>query len=218
MKTTLSLAAAMGTLVLAGGSANAAIIITDSTPDGTNTVTSTTRYVGIISAADAGSTNLQIGGSSIDTPPNIPGGQSIQVGDLSGRHIQSGSDLTWSWLIHTGNPLTDISFAGFAFENTNGVLGSPDTLTWRLFVDDVEVDSKGTSNDFTTFDPSMSTAVTGTKAEVILTIAEFGSAGDSDTNEWFNTRGTLSANAVPEPTTTALLGLGGLALILRRRK
>ena len=26
------------------------------------------------------------------------------------------------------------------------------------------------------------------------------------------------SSAVPEPTTTALLGLGGLALILRRRK
>lgn len=29
---------------------------------------------------------------------------------------------------------------------------------------------------------------------------------------------TLTANAVPEPTTTALLGLGGLALLLRRRR
>ncbi len=28
----------------------------------------------------------------------------------------------------------------------------------------------------------------------------------------------ISLDAVPEPTTTALLGLGGLALILRRRK
>lgn len=33
-----------------------------------------------------------------------------------------------------------------------------------------------------------------------------------------NGNGTFTVNAVPEPTTTALLGLGGLALILRRRR
>ena len=32
------------------------------------------------------------------------------------------------------------------------------------------------------------------------------------------TSDTISIALVPEPTTTALLGLGGLALILRRRK
>jgi hypothetical protein len=34
---------------------------------------------------------------------------------------------------------------------------------------------------------------------------------------WFDNL-TITGTAVPEPTTTALLGLGGLALILRRRK
>ena len=217
-KTTMSLAAAMGTLVLAGGLANAAITVT--TAVGTSTVTDANEYVGIISAADAGSTNLKIGGVDIDTPPNVDTlanvGQSIQVGDLSGRDIPSGSDHTWSWLINTGAELTGISFDGFAFANGNeDELGDPDTLTWKLFVDDVEVDSTGTVNDFPPTSLSLSTATTGTKAEVILTIAGF---GPNDTNEWFNTRGTLSATAVPEPSTTALLGLGGFALILRRRK
>jgi len=33
-----------------------------------------------------------------------------------------------------------------------------------------------------------------------------------------NTAGSLVLKAVPEPSSAALLGLGGLALILRRRK
>jgi hypothetical protein len=48
------------------------------------------------------------------------------------------------------------------------------------------------------------------------------SSGDSFDVSWApggnNGIGGVAFEAVPEPTTTALLGLGGLALILRRRK
>lgn len=65
---------------------------------------------------------------------------------------------------------------------------------------------------------------------VAVTLDEFGiTAGQLSSVDGFIQNGTVSnvdpslagiasINAVPEPTTTALLGLGGLALILRRRK
>ena len=45
-----------------------------------------------------------------------------------------------------------------------------------------------------------------------------GTAGADNGDNNFATVDNVNLTAVPEPTSTALLGLGGLALILRRRK
>ncbi len=48
---------------------------------------------------------------------------------------------------------------------------------------------------------------------VVITLSNTSPAGDNTVNY-----SNIVVDAVPEPSTTALLGLGGLALILRRRK
>ena len=50
--------------------------------------------------------------------------------------------------------------------------------------------------------------------EIVVTI---GSAPVTDNNDWVMADG-IAIQEVPEPSSAALLGLGGLALILRRRK
>lgn len=61
------------------------------------------------------------------------------------------------------------------------------------------------------------TITTGLTANSLFRVVDL-SAGGTQNMYLDNMLITSDAVAVPEPTTTALLGLGGLALILRRRK
>ena len=63
-------------------------------------------------------------------------------------------------------------------------------------------------------DQTVSFTATATEAGQTLGIALLGASPTQATYD--NVR--LESSAIPEPSTTALLGLGGLALILRRRK
>ncbi len=64
-----------------------------------------------------------------------------------------------------------------------------------------------------------SNTATGNYAFSSLSFASFGGSGDlSPTQNLIVATTFAEANAVPEPSSTALLGLGGLALILRRRR
>ena len=51
--------------------------------------------------------------------------------------------------------------------------------------------------------------------EIALRLTSNGTDGDWADTHWVD---NVSVNAVPEPSSAALLGLGGIALILRRRK
>lgn len=53
---------------------------------------------------------------------------------------------------------------------------------------------------------------------VLITIANSAAAGQAGSNDGYADLVSFSTTAVPEPSSTALLGLGGLALIIRRRK
>ena len=67
-----------------------------------------------------------------------------------------------------------------------------------------------------TFSLSYDNTVAGIVGDTIaLRLTSNGTDGDFATTHWVD---NISVNAVPEPSSTALLGLGGLALILRRRK
>ena len=66
--------------------------------------------------------------------------------------------------------------------------------------------------------PPLVTDDTGVLASGIEAIKFDFLATDGNGSSVYREIDVLGSAAVPEPTTTALLGLGGLALILRRRK
>tara|TARA_B110000879_G_scaffold172437_1_gene223951 strand:+ start:3466 stop:4137 length:672 start_codon:yes stop_codon:yes gene_type:complete len=204
MKTILPLAAFAGLAV----TANAAVIIT---PTG---VTSTTQLGGYEIVKSINSSGLSGGGTSGDilSETNDNGGTQWLSGtavasevvtfDLGGTFNVDGVHL-WNW-VFTNNTSTkwgvdemDISFSsdGVNFGNTATVSFDPDIAL------------NGPSSAQTrTF--SIQSGVTHIQLDSIksfdMSRVGFGEIRFSE--------------AVPEPSTTALLGLGGLALILRRRK
>ncbi|WP_227021197.1 PEP-CTERM sorting domain-containing protein [Oceaniferula marina] len=66
------------------------------------------------------------------------------------------------------------------------------------------------------FDVTGLDATSAHTAELRMKIHTTGAFNNEE--EWFTAQGNLAVTAVPEPSSAALVGLGGLALILRRRK
>jgi hypothetical protein len=103
--------------------------------------------------------------------------------------------------------------------------GTNDSMFVRLFLD-----GSSTGIDLLTIDTD-NTTVTGTDTTFVggkLTYSFddadnnaqlfVGFWADDSADYWTLDNVSFDGTAIPEPTTTALLGLGGLALILRRRK
>jgi hypothetical protein len=94
-----------------------------------------------------------------------------------------------------------------------------------LFAGTISGDFVSDAGDFVSFNSAGSTLTAdfgGSFADLTAITDQF-AAGFVDTTgnglaATDNLDGTYTISVVPEPTTTALLGLGGLALILRRRK
>ncbi|MFK7910198.1 MAG: PEP-CTERM sorting domain-containing protein [Akkermansiaceae bacterium] len=81
----------------------------------------------------------------------------------------------------------------------------------------------GTQNNYATWTPGVViTANSGSSSQIDLTIqaSEFFNAGPArfDSRLTLDGVSVIQGATIPEPSSTALLGLGGLALILRRRK
>ena len=219
MKTTfLPSIAAGAALALSAGSINAANVVTNGDFSVDATLFST--FPGYR------------GGSN---PSDIPswtftgsGGNSGVNGTLAGMHNpfgptdKSAAD-TWGFLQGAGsaqmqqviallpNTTYDISFLAANRSNNPNASGqvtiSDDSTTYY--------DSGSNSYDNAAFQTVTTQFSTGGSfdGDVVITLSNTSPAGDNTVNY-----SNIVVDAVPEPSTTALLSLGGLALILRRRK
>ena len=264
MKTTMSLAAAMGSLVLAGGSANAANILSDSGFDlsGTNlgNFTKTITAHGAASTwlygeFDNGTTTWDLsGGSALGNSPGgddaapliqwvADGKTSLGVGTIS-------FEIDWSDIDPDNSPntadapiLLDLSLFVFGWnsgdtapqtDSINSFITEADTFipggSVNLITDStaaegefIIVQDNATSltgltknNGFETMTVNVDFGLTGYDNVGVMFYGSFGGVTGQDSG-YFDLD-DVNLSVIPEPTTTALLGLGGLALILRRRK
>ena len=235
MKTTMSLAAAMGSLVLAATSANAAtpIIIGEAGFEGApnrggvslppwergSTGTSSVgveSYASLGASVDAvpgGGTYMHYNNGSSESiyqvlaatlAANTTYTFSIQAIDRSNLNFQS-SELRLGYVSGvddgtTGDTITNDFFGEFLLTPT--VLNNTTPVNGAGASDGIE-------NWVSTFTTGASPAGLGQSLRIEIVGSGVQSLYDNV---------SLTYETVPEPSTTALLGLGGLALILRRRK
>ena len=228
-KTTMSLAAAMGTLALAATSVNAATVVTpigvSSNSSQANASYTPDRMIdssGLTAAGDVSTWTHAISGA--------------------GNYFNSGATTDSNekvWLTSSYTTPLDIIFtvptdstvgaihtwpaAGTTEWNTNNNMESADlsfsfdggsTFTTTITVGDF-------ARDFTSSKTTQTIEFaqqTGVDAIKLTNIYRFGGSIGSPGMNIAEIRFSEETSVIPEPSTTALLGLGGLALIFRRRK
>ena len=230
MKTTMSLAAAMGTLALAT-SANAAVIYGFTSVDdldytnvvgawnfadgiGDGVTTTTVQGVGFVGIENDGTVgNLTVGGL-------LSGGSSGGIGGATISSGGTGTDQTNLTAIvrnflngQQGTSDLTLDITGLA-SNTYKVqyIWSVGGGSTREFIVNAEGSALGTFSTSSNGPNLLTEQIAVTDGTLNIRVEE-GSTGDN--------RRMLSGliiSTVPEPSTTALLGLGGFALIFRRRK
>ena len=233
MKYTITIAS----LIATAGFANAATTLFTSNFDA-NTGVPTTGYVQNVSGsttagvtwttqdatvtAISGLTSISPGGGFINQGAAYNNADNIYVNhnlNIADRANPRGYSLTFttdtSWDLgnlsviagHTNNSGSqNQSFASdLTYSLSGGSLGAPVTLT------KLQVDYNGVDYIDSVFDLSGTTIDAGVYT---LSVTE-NNMGGGGAYAIYN---GVTLTAVPEPSSTALLGLGGLALILRRRK
>ncbi|MEZ7957756.1 MAG: discoidin domain-containing protein [Rubritalea sp.] len=191
MKITMSLAVAMGSLALAATSANAAVI-------------SVSDYV----------ISTGVGVLDPGTGANFGDTGGVELNDDVTNTTTASNNVGWNYDSGTDRPLTtfdlgsawDVQTIDFYTRTTNGTITSIDI---SVSLDDSTY-SAVTNYAFSAPNASLDVSLLDNARYVRVTTysTDWSMISEVDFN----------GDAVPEPTTTALLGLGGLALILRRRK
>ncbi|MFT5882071.1 MAG: hypothetical protein ACI9FG_000569 [Crocinitomicaceae bacterium] len=235
IKTTMSIAAAMGSLVLAAGSANAATIAVGNHSfelDGTGRGGSISKAPWMKSGGTSNNISIELMstlGTNADAAPdatdtvhytngtadniyqvlvatlaaNTTYTLRVDVGDRSDLNAQAGSiNLGYVSAAPTGDNDYGLNLLSATVVN--------DTVPFN----DPALNPGNTTDGWETWESTFTTGAAPTGLGQALRIELVTAAGVQTL--WDNVR--LTAVAVPEPSTTALLGLGGLALILRRRK
>ena len=173
----------------------------------------------------------------LSTPAGPHG--TVYLNDFSYQAADNGTRTTGTVYLHAyttfsigTNGVID-SISGFTATSTSTIdldtIGSYGTMTWNfsgadafdaetkyyflMSTSDTEVTIADTSSMKTAAFALDTTSTSYLGGEAVRANAALGSNWDQHFEANFNT-----VSSVPEPSSTALLGLGGLALILRRRK
>jgi len=207
-----------GTLSLASGSSHS----------GSGAYTVNGGILEIATGVDLSGHAMTIGLDGVISPGNSPGTAATgaqtwldggsYLWEINNSDGTKGVDEGWDWLDITGTlDLTGLSAGGFTIDI--------DSLTsGNIAGDAVGFDTwtKGTPGDvdYSFIIATASSGITGFDADNFT----LDSSGFSNAPSWewgivlSGSDLVLEAYAVPEPSSTALLGLGGIALILRRKK
>ncbi len=200
MKSTMSLAAAMGSLVLAATSANAAVIFTETFEDNDISGFSNDVETGWVKTSSAGLVDLDDAAQFTGT------GQAAWT---------NGTQTT------TASILSDVLAVGTTYTLSSEIAKRTDlggTATIQLLAGTTVLDEVSATPTASDFSESIQLIFTpdGSHAGLIGQTLAIRIGVDSVQPAFDNV--VLDATAVPEPSSTALLGLGGLALVFRRRK
>jgi len=141
------------------------------------------------------------------------GGDTGITGGGSDR-LDTSESLTFSFNSITTNlgAAVTTSFNGFTYVDFKASSAGAFGLNDRL-----NLDVDGTANDLTDHNANLTSDSLTFPASSFFTV-EKAAAGGGDGFRVSNFSFSVDVTPVPEPSSTALLGLGGLALILRRRK
>ena len=174
-------------------------------------------------------------GQSAKTPAGPP----VYLNNFSYKAANNGTRTTGTVFLHAYTTFTTdgagaiTTIDGFAATSTStidlGAIVNDGTMTWNfsgadafdaetkyyflMSTSDTEVTIADTSSMKTAAFALDTTSTSYLGGEAVPANAALGSNWDQHFEANFNT-----VSSVPEPSSTALLGLGGLALILRRRK
>jgi hypothetical protein len=223
---TLSLATAMGTLALAT-SANAAsiAIVNHSFEDGDLTGWTNT---GVVSLTVTQPVDANYAGSTVGDLPSPADGDFAATLTLGGNYgyikqntgvlVEEG--LTYTLTVAVGARddagLPDITDPASVLVRIGDGDGSPfpATITQTLLLGGAGLVAGG----FIDVTASFTAVAADVGKELSILIGASRVGGDTGGTFDFDNVRLTDSTVVPEPSSTALLGLGGLALILRRRK
>ena len=213
-KLTKTSAILAGSMMFAG-SAGAAVTFTSTFDDGTS-ATNDGSWTGFATYAYAQNYTLTPpagAGSHYAKTNSGPLTTTIDVtnGGADTATIAAGN-MTFNFSAWLGSYTNNIDRAQISYEFRdagNTIIGTATT-----FDDGAAANPNGTWTQYST----TGGAVPTNAASVVITIDNSAAAGQAGSNDGYADLVSFNTVPVPEPSSTALLGLGGLALILRRRK